>query len=302
MGKKLYKYLSADLIDYVFPEKDICSLKCSYPKDFNDPYELFLTIDAGDDKQILAQYKEAIGTIPQNPTTCFSTSPAVIPMWAHYGKNQTGIVIEFDENELLSSIKSSWLDDVHYQDSPDNELLELLRLATAWGKFRHIYRVQQLAYRTAYFKKNSCWSYEKERRLVVEESAIVVKNGSMQLMLPAKCVTAIIVGARADRDTRTKVLGLTGNLDCAFYEMRIGKSTSTPFFLSAGEESCVFLDEAIRLCPGFCKKCKEPNNNAKEHCSWCSITDYDEYRAATKNPLRVLAATGLLEDYYKGKF
>ena len=41
---KIYKYVSESIIDLVLSEGTI-KLKCSYPKDYNDPYELFLSAD-----------------------------------------------------------------------------------------------------------------------------------------------------------------------------------------------------------------------------------------------------------------
>lgn len=41
--KSIYKYLGPEMIDKVF-QTDGVTLRCSLPKDFNDPYELFLTL------------------------------------------------------------------------------------------------------------------------------------------------------------------------------------------------------------------------------------------------------------------
>jgi hypothetical protein len=81
--KHIYKYLGHEVIDKLFQSPDNVTFKCSLPKDFNDPYELFLTIDFKEEPELLAFYADAIGELPQYPTTCFSRSPAVIPMWAH---------------------------------------------------------------------------------------------------------------------------------------------------------------------------------------------------------------------------
>ncbi len=78
----IYKYTSAQTIDLIFSNKNEISFKCSYPKDFNDPYELFLAISYSQAPDLLAFYSNAIGDIPQLPTTCFSMSPSVVPMWA----------------------------------------------------------------------------------------------------------------------------------------------------------------------------------------------------------------------------
>ncbi len=45
MSKKLYKYVGPDILDVAFSKDGFCGFKFSYPKDYNDPYELFLTID-----------------------------------------------------------------------------------------------------------------------------------------------------------------------------------------------------------------------------------------------------------------
>src|SRR6202051_1411211 len=101
------------MIDKVF-QLDSVTLKCSLPKDFNDPYELFLTIDFNQEPDLLAFYADAIGEIPQSPTTCFSRSPAVIPMWAHYAQNHEGFVIEVSEEKLCEMLPEIACGDVSY--------------------------------------------------------------------------------------------------------------------------------------------------------------------------------------------
>ncbi|WP_232615383.1 DUF2971 domain-containing protein [Photobacterium carnosum] len=95
MGK-IYKYFSHDVLELVFDREEYCGIKCSLPKDYNDPYELFLGMDLNTPPEQLAFYHDIIADIPQNPTSCFSLSPIVSPMWAHYAKNHTGFVLEFD--------------------------------------------------------------------------------------------------------------------------------------------------------------------------------------------------------------
>ena len=41
MSSKIYKYFSAGVLDLVFARPAFCGIKCSLPKDYNDPYELF---------------------------------------------------------------------------------------------------------------------------------------------------------------------------------------------------------------------------------------------------------------------
>jgi hypothetical protein len=90
MSQNLYKYLRPEHLEKILRGADRATLKCSYPKDFNDPYELFLTVDFRKRPELLALYQDVIGQLPHIPTTCFSRSPIVIPMWAHYAQNHEG--------------------------------------------------------------------------------------------------------------------------------------------------------------------------------------------------------------------
>ena len=89
MTGKVYKYFSKDVLDLVFAREGYCGLKCSLPKDYNDPFELFLGVDLTVPTNLLATYREVVNEVPQFPTTCFSKSPVVSPMWAHYGHNHS---------------------------------------------------------------------------------------------------------------------------------------------------------------------------------------------------------------------
>jgi len=109
MVNKVYKYIGPDILDITFSNEGLCGFKCSYPKDYNDPYELFLTVDLEEKPEILAFYNDVINKIPQYPTTCFSRSPIVTPMWAHYAHNSKGFVLEVDEDKLKKYIAGAVL-------------------------------------------------------------------------------------------------------------------------------------------------------------------------------------------------
>src|SRR5690554_4891940 len=106
MGARVHKYIGGGHLAKVFERRNYLTLKCSHPKDFNDPYELFLTIDFRVRAEVLAFYADVIGKMPQHPVTCFSRTPANIPMWAHYADNLSGVVLEFDETALASEFKA----------------------------------------------------------------------------------------------------------------------------------------------------------------------------------------------------
>lgn len=202
MAKKIYKYLSPNPIEKVFYCADSTALKCSLPKDFNDPYELFLTIDFNQRAEALAFYADAIGELPQLPTTCFSRSPTVVPMWAHYAKNQQGFVIEFCEDRLTKAFPKSRLGDVRYLDAPKDDLVEILYRAYEIGKPRYTYMLQGGVFNAAYFTKASCWNYEQECRLVLHE-ADTRKLGLLTLTdVTNECIAGIVCGPRASKKTK----------------------------------------------------------------------------------------------------
>ena len=45
MGKKIYKYFSAEVLELIFKREGFVGIKCSLPNQYNDPYELFLGVD-----------------------------------------------------------------------------------------------------------------------------------------------------------------------------------------------------------------------------------------------------------------
>jgi len=158
---KLYKYIGPDVLELVFSEAGYVRFKCTYPKDYDDPYELFLTIDPNEmEPEIVAYYQEILGKIPQLPTTCFSKLPNVIPMWTHYARNLKGFVIEVDETTLRKIIPDISIGDVDYKKEANVVDLDLLRLANETGKPRHTYFLQRAAFSSAYFTKNICWRFE----------------------------------------------------------------------------------------------------------------------------------------------
>ena len=139
MSRKIYKYIGPKILELATARDEFFGLKCSYPKDYNDPYELFLSIDTNLDPQLLAFYKESVGEIPQYPTTCFSKSPVVVPMWAHYGHSSKGFVIEVDEDKLRDYFDDISIEDVDYSDSADEEIASCLTHAFATMKPRHTF-------------------------------------------------------------------------------------------------------------------------------------------------------------------
>lgn len=295
--------MGPDIADRFLVENNKCSLKLSYLKDYNDPFEFFLTIDYNQPPEILAFYNEIISMVTQHPVTCFSKSPVSTPMWAHYAANSQGFVAEFDEEKL-----SEWLDsheagsdfgDIDYQDTPHQHMQETLLKAHYIGKYRHVTWLWQAVTTAAYYTKQNCWNYEQERRLVTSETLTTKINANLSLLLvPSEFVKSLIVGAKASDETKSKIRQLCIDLNCNYYEKRIGRSSTTPFFVNANNMTFTFKDGEIAEHLDSCTSCLEPKlGRDSEKCSWCNITPYDEEEAAHKNAFRLLDRAGILEGY-----
>lgn len=299
MSKKIYKYVGSNYIDKVIKPTDAVTLKCSYPKDFNDPYELFLTIEFKQHPKVLAFYSDVVGDIPQLPTTCFSSSPSVVPMWAHYAQNLEGFVIEIDETILAKSFPQSGFGDIKYQDVPDSSLIEILYHAYSIGKMRYLYMLNRWVFDAAYYTKASCWSYEEERRMLVRESEIRTEEGLMLIDIPKECITALICGTRASPETKAIIQDKAHQLDCNYFEMKIGRNSIVPFFFDSNGDTFVFNKSKIKQTGKHCVSCKEPLTNKAKKCSWCKINESHKIEAAKRNIFRDMGEFGLLENYIK---
>lgn len=294
---KIYKYLGPDILEKSLKEENFCSFKCSYPKDFNDPYELFLTIDFNQEPDLLACYMEAIGEIPQLPTTCFSKSPSVIPMWAHYAHNHRGVVVEIDTDILKSLLPDIMFGNVEYRDEPFDGLLDLLRRLHLIGKPRYFVMLQKGVLSAAYFTKQGCWSYEQEVRVVAQEEDVSVFGDLQLLKLPIECITALIVGHNADKEIKDKISKTADEISTAYYEMKIGKSSAQPYFVDSSGEVHEFNGTEIAEFQYSCGNCGEPAHNESDLCPWCSITDDNIESARFNSPARIFSHFGLSDAF-----
>lgn len=299
MQKNIYKYFGPSLAPLVLKD-DGATLKFTRPKDFNDPYELFLTIDYSVEASALAAYQELVGRIPQLPTSCFSSSPAIPPMWAHYGLNGTGFAVEFEEDAIEGEFQTSSFGDVSYQDQADEGLTEMLYRAHVIGKPRYTYFLQSGVMHAAYFTKATCWSYELERRMVLRDYA--EDAGDDQLILidvPKHCVRSIIAGPASSKELQDLLKERATTLGCRYLKANIGKSSIKPFFVDEDGVPHFFDGEKITDATNSCESCSEPLDDGPEKCSWCQITEDHRREAAMRNPYRIIQMYGGLEDYIK---
>lgn len=296
---KLYKYSPPNVLTKMFARKGFVGLKCDLPKNYNDPFELFLSVNAKDaDLEDIAYYLEILGEIPQMPTSCFSKRPDVVPMWAHYGRDHTGYAIEIDETALAGAVSLGYIEDIDYSDTMGTVDLGLVHFAATTLKFRHTHRVQTMAFRSAYLTKNRCWEYEMERRLVVNPDDISKINGLLILFIPVACITAIISAAKATRPDLRAHRKIAKQIGCPHYQLKIGRTSCVPYFTNTEKNSFRFDGTLIQPAEFVCDTCSEPiDDDEHSTCNWCSVDDEAKANAAFKNPLRMLFHYGLGHGY-----
>lgn len=297
MSTSIYKYVGSSYLDRVFDSTEHVTLKCFCPKAFTDPYELFLTVDFNDDPEALAFYAEVIGDLPQIPTTCFSRSPVVVPMWAHYAENFRGFAIEFNESKMAKVFPDSGFGDVDYRDTPDGDLSDLLHTAYERKKPRYVYLLQREVVSAAYYTKATCWEYEQERRMLVREHETRTVEDLILIDVPKECVTGLICGPRASTETVRAVREKAAQLGCRYLDLKIGRTSAVPFFQDSDGQTLTFSGSTIGTSEYSCGSCGEPVANDEELCSWCQITEAHASDAAWSNPYRILDHVGLLDSY-----
>lgn len=284
-------------MELVFQKEGYCGLRCSLPKNYNDPYELFLGVDLNVPTDCLASYKDIIDQIPQLPTTCFSKSPIIPPMWAHYAKEHTGFVLEFDTEELKKYFAGCSINDVSYKDEPNEDLETLLLKAGRIGKPRHAYWLLQATFHEAYFSKYTHWSYEQECRFIDLKNFSEDVGGNKILFIPSSCVTSMIVGNKFPSEKLDLSVKKAAEYNLAWYKLEIGKSYPVPYMRDSSDNTFVFKEAGLIEVEYLCTSCSEPLSNEEDLCPWCSITDAHRQEAARGNPFRILNHYGRLKQY-----
>lgn len=294
---KIYKYFSNDVIELVFQKEGFCGVKCSLPKDYNDPYELFLGMDLNTPAEQLAFYNDIVSDIHQSPTTCFSKSPIVSPMWAHYANNHTGFVLEFDLAGLQEHFKGNPIWDVNYRTEPSEHLKLILERAFVLKKPRYSYDLQEYIFVESYFAKYEDWKYEQECRFVDLKKITEKIVGNDILYIPNEFVTAIIVGPKFPDQRIALTQEIAEENEFNWYQLIIGKSHPKPYMSNDAKDIFTFSDSCISLASDTCDNCTEPLVTGNSLCPWCSISEAHEVEAARSNPFRMLSSMGQLDSY-----
>lgn len=295
--KLVFKYFSEGNLDRVFTRDGHVGIKCSFPQEYNDPYELFLGIDLDQGSELLATYSEVVQEVPSQLTTCFSKSPVVAPMWAHYANNHRGFVVGFDVAIFQESFPELLVREISYLEKPSEDLVGFTEMAAQRRKPRDAIRLRNAVRYHSYFSKYQEWSYEQEVRAVNFEDYVEDINGHKILYVPKQCVAVVIAGAKSTDEAQAALSEAATKLGALFYNEKIGRSFPTPYLVDDTGTASVFTKGGIGAPDGTCEGCSEPLKFSGNRCAWCSINDAERMSAAQNNPLRMLDNYGLLEGY-----
>ncbi len=288
----VFKYLSPESASEALSMPGFVKLRFNFPKDYNDPFELFLEPDQPLEEVEIALYEHLIGELPQLPVTCFSRIPDSVPLWAHYGKEHTGVCIGFDEERLTDHFPIAIVDDVRYAESSAEVRASAVKIALATKKRRHSEQLISEACRVAYFVKREAWRYENERRLVVDRGDVEEKNGLLLAEVSLAAVRYILIGQQASSETVATCRRLASKYDIPIYSVRYGKRFYAPYFVPLENGSAVcWIEDEFQDVGELCGSCGEPLPLVDDKCARCSLSQ-EAWSEATHNQLTLLLSIG----------
>ena len=235
-----------------------------------NPYELFLGIDLDQGSELLATYSEVVQDIPLQLTTCFSKSPVVAPMWAHYADNHRGFVIGFGVALFQEAFPHLLVREISYLERPSENLVRFTEMAAYRRKPRDAMLLRDTVRYYSYFSKYKEWSYEQEVRAVNFEDYVEDVGGHKILYVPKQCIAAVVAGAKSTNKTRTSLIEAATELGAVFYNEKIGRSFPTPYLVGGTGPPSVFTKGEIAAPEGMCEECSEPLKSNGKRCAWCS--------------------------------
>jgi len=282
----LFKYVDPDAVKKVIGRPGVVSLRFNLPSSYNDPYELFLRpkepLEAVEER---AYYEFFVRDLPMAAVTCFSRRPESVVMWAHYGKQATGVCLGVCEDRLVNEFDVAFVGDVEYSDQPGCVGAYGIRYAVQTRKMRHTLKVLGEASRAAYFSKRSDWQYEEERRVVVPVESVEDAAGVLVASVPCDCITAVITGPHTPEEVCHMCEKWTSEAGVDLLKMHYSKRVFEPYFTSA-TETFQWVEGKFETVPRTCDSCGEPvGKEAEELCEWCQVTDADRADAGSGNQL-----------------
>src|SRR6478736_425775 len=271
----LFKFVSSDAAGKVFERAGELFIRFGLPRAYNDPYELFLQpAPPLEDEGQRAFYEFFLGEVAEAPVACFSKRPDSVVMWAHYGKEGTGICLGFDEDILVDQFPVAYVGDITYADRPATLPSQLVEFAYTTGKRRHSFRLIEIAHRAAYFTKRSDWEYEAERRVVVTPDAVEDRNGILLGRISPNALRYIILGSKVSTAIKELCQVRAQEWGVSVIQMRVGSRTFTPFFTGATMPAGVWSGAGFENPAAVCGECGEPADLLESgKCQWCDISE-----------------------------
>lgn len=195
------------------------SIWLAKPESFNDPFDCAITLDKSlykdsiihaisasmntsasikrekeklftlwpGDVEAFETLRNSIKELTQNMGICsFAESPDTLLLWSHYADHHRGFCVEYNsKNNKLSKLAQK----VRYTDS-----VPKISAADLDGPNKHD------AFDSLWLTKATCWSYEKEWR-------VMDKEGDKEVQAPAP-ISAIIFGAKMPIKDRVTIINI----------------------------------------------------------------------------------------------
>jgi hypothetical protein len=271
----LFKYVGPDAVSKVFERPEEVAIRFGLPKSYNDPYELFVEPEPPlDSEEERAFYDYFLGKVVEAPVACFSRRPDSVVMWAHYGREGSGICLGFDEDVLTDQFPIAYVGNVEYLDGPAAVDSGLVSYAFTTGKRRHTLRLLEIAHRSAYFTKRLDWRYEDERRVVVSPDAVEDRDGILIGHVAPGALRFIVIGPKAGESVRDICDARARQYGVPMLRFTTGARTYTPYFITANTGAVIWTGDAFTDSPEVCCDCGEPGDIVEDgRCQWCGISD-----------------------------
>lgn len=291
----LFKYAGPDAAAKIFDREDSLSVRFGLPKRYNDPYELFLEPTPPlEDEEERAFYDYFLGEVLEAPVACFSHRPDSIVMWAHYGREGTGICLGFDEDLLVDQFPVAYVGDIEYSDGPATVDSGLVSFAFGTGKRRHTLRLLAVAHRAAYFMKRADWRYENERRIIVTPDAVEEYGDALTARITPRALQYIIVGPNVRKPIMRVCMTRARQWNVPILRLRIGARTYNPFF-AEGAQVWAWDRHQFQEIDDACSECGEPSTSLDEdgRCQWCGISKAARRSAPRRSALTLTLRYGI---------
>lgn len=150
------------------------------------PYKKFI--------QLLKEYRERMSFFRLG---CFSEKTNDLLMWAHYGRQHTGIAINF---KTAIDFWGNNLFKVNYTDKRIRPNISIWDIGedieiVAWQKWQ----------RELLITKATCWSYENEWRYIIDKQSCQKEGEKYYKMIDTKCIAEIFLGCKMSQNNKNAI-------------------------------------------------------------------------------------------------